>query len=361
MGNRMILIRGVSGAGKSTHAQTLIAKGFEVFEADQYFMQGGEYRFDPSKLSQAHQDCQSRVENALKRQCNVAIANTFTETREASPYVEMGCRYGYNIEVVDLGTSGLSAEELAYRNVHAVPLKAIQAQIDRYSSPNLFAHWLFSAQRLLSPYNVDVNCLLTSAPKEDRTLYMLTANDELAEEASDWFFKDILCNQYGVTQEEIESADDPSHIIEDVYIDYDWAQLDVSHLLAKARDTLHKQADFNAFDKAVDVILNALKQRQQPTEQIVYLSLTHDYTIELSWSKGCTDFTQYEHTLSLKDIEAIQAGHALAVYHNVDDRVERIAIVPCSTTREAMLAGADLIENADYGNRLLRVESTIKP
>ena len=41
------LLRGLPGAGKSTVAKRL---GGEHYEADMYFMQDGEYKFDGAKL-----------------------------------------------------------------------------------------------------------------------------------------------------------------------------------------------------------------------------------------------------------------------------------------------------------------------
>jgi uridine kinase len=45
----LYLIRGVPGSGKSTFAQSLLDKFVvqRMYEADQYFVQNGEYQFDP--------------------------------------------------------------------------------------------------------------------------------------------------------------------------------------------------------------------------------------------------------------------------------------------------------------------------
>ena len=59
----LYLLRGLPSAGKSTLAKTM---GAVNFEADMFFMEGNEYKFDPTKLKQAHQWCQNQVEITMK-------------------------------------------------------------------------------------------------------------------------------------------------------------------------------------------------------------------------------------------------------------------------------------------------------
>jgi predicted kinase len=54
----LFLLRGLPGSGKSTLAKSL---GGMQIEADKYFMDGDEYKFDPSKLKEAHAWCQNAV------------------------------------------------------------------------------------------------------------------------------------------------------------------------------------------------------------------------------------------------------------------------------------------------------------
>ena len=62
MNKNLYLLRGIPGAGKSTLAKQL---GDSHFETDGFFMVDGEYKFDPTKLREAHQWCQSQVELAM--------------------------------------------------------------------------------------------------------------------------------------------------------------------------------------------------------------------------------------------------------------------------------------------------------
>ena len=78
----LYLLRGLPSAGKSTLAKTM---GAVNFEADMFFMEGNEYKFDPTKLKQAHQWCQNQVEITMKLSDKVigdkkiAVSNTFTQ------------------------------------------------------------------------------------------------------------------------------------------------------------------------------------------------------------------------------------------------------------------------------------------
>jgi predicted kinase len=91
--NKLILVRGLPGSGKSTFAKSL--GGIHV-EADQYFMQDGEYKFDASKLKQAHNWCKLRVEHSMEDGVDkIAVSNTFTQEWEMDAYFELAEKYGY--------------------------------------------------------------------------------------------------------------------------------------------------------------------------------------------------------------------------------------------------------------------------
>jgi len=60
MEKNLYIIRGVPGSGKSTFAKS-IAKPWQIFEADQFFMKHGKYDFDFTKLRLAHESCKRRV------------------------------------------------------------------------------------------------------------------------------------------------------------------------------------------------------------------------------------------------------------------------------------------------------------
>ncbi len=84
----LYLIRGVPGSGKSTFAQSLLDKFVvqRMYEADQYFLQNGEYRFDPTQLEHAHYQCKRNTWLALYVGMSVAVSNTSCAEWEVEIY-----------------------------------------------------------------------------------------------------------------------------------------------------------------------------------------------------------------------------------------------------------------------------------
>jgi predicted kinase len=96
---KLILVRGLPGSGKSTLASQL--RNFAHLEADMYFIdEHGEYRFDASKLSRAHQWCQQQTFAYLKASFPVVVSNTFTTQKELQPYLDMASELGITPQVV---------------------------------------------------------------------------------------------------------------------------------------------------------------------------------------------------------------------------------------------------------------------
>lgn len=94
----LILVRGLPGSGKTTLSQLLTAF---VLEADMYFMQDGEYKFDATKLKLAHQWCKDQCESFMKREKpKIAVSNTFTQDWEMESYIELAKQYGYRVHTI---------------------------------------------------------------------------------------------------------------------------------------------------------------------------------------------------------------------------------------------------------------------
>lgn len=117
----LFLLRGLPGSGKSTLAESLTGGSF--FEADRFFLdEKGEYRFDASKLKDAHKWCQDRVEAIMKGSGThihpanrIVVSNTFTQAWEMQPYYDLAKKYGYRVYslIVENRHGGV--------NVHRVP------------------------------------------------------------------------------------------------------------------------------------------------------------------------------------------------------------------------------------------------
>jgi adenylate kinase family enzyme len=107
MSKKLYIVRGLPGSGKSTFAEALVGSDFLVCEADKYFMVDGEYKFDGSKLKEAHESCRNLVETYMKDSLvndqfyrEIAVSNTFTQSWEMAPYFELAEKYGYMVFTV---------------------------------------------------------------------------------------------------------------------------------------------------------------------------------------------------------------------------------------------------------------------
>lgn len=120
---KLYLIRGLPGSGKSTIAAAL---GVEVYEADQYFMVDGVYRWDANRIGAAHQWCLSKTKETLCEGRSVAVANTFTTVKELRPYFEIAKQLGIVPTVIKA--------ENTFQNVHGVPQETLERMRARWQN-----------------------------------------------------------------------------------------------------------------------------------------------------------------------------------------------------------------------------------
>ena len=120
----LTLIRGLPGSGKSTYAETLVDARPVLLDADQYFMEDGVYRFDPSSIKLAHEWCQATTKRYLSTNNNVVVANTFTKIWEMQPYFDMAQDLGLQVTVVK--TVG------EFGSIHDVPSEHISIMRGRW-------------------------------------------------------------------------------------------------------------------------------------------------------------------------------------------------------------------------------------
>lgn len=128
----LILMYGPSGIGKSTYVNTHKQPGDIVCSADDYFIDSatGDYRFDPSRLAEAHAECRDKAFDAMNNGAPcIWIDNTNLKPHDASPYLELARLRGYNIILVLSPGLYPCAQVLTQRNTHGVPLATIQRQI----------------------------------------------------------------------------------------------------------------------------------------------------------------------------------------------------------------------------------------
>jgi predicted kinase len=125
----LFLLRGLPGSGKSTLAKSL--DGIHI-EADQFFMVGGEYKFDASKLREAHNSCLTRVKSYMyifrgnPKSERIIVSNTFTQEWEMKPYFDIANEYGYRVYslIVENRHGGV--------NEHGVPVEKLEQMKNRF-------------------------------------------------------------------------------------------------------------------------------------------------------------------------------------------------------------------------------------
>lgn len=138
---KLIIMRGIPGAGKSTLAKKLVGKGI-IHSTDDLIESQGDYKLffenmvktgDFVNLSRMHgKNLKNAINSVLSGISPVIIDNTNIKHVDAKAYVKMALEAGLadeNIMFEDVGTSGLDAETLASRNTHGVPLAKIITMI----------------------------------------------------------------------------------------------------------------------------------------------------------------------------------------------------------------------------------------
>lgn len=102
---RVTVLRGISGAGKTTWVKTHAADAV-VVSADHYFFVDGVYKFDPSKLPEFHNRCfRSFLDAVLVATPYIVVDNTNIHAWEYAPYVLAAQAFGYEVELLTLTCS----------------------------------------------------------------------------------------------------------------------------------------------------------------------------------------------------------------------------------------------------------------
>jgi predicted kinase len=97
----LFLLRGLPGAGKSTLAKSI---GGTHFEADMFFLdENSNYKFDVTKLKDAHAWCQNEVNTSMILNVTtgeherIIVSNTFTQEWEMDAYYALAKQWGYTV------------------------------------------------------------------------------------------------------------------------------------------------------------------------------------------------------------------------------------------------------------------------
>lgn len=136
---QVIILRGISGSGKSTHGRRLAGDRGVICSADDFFMVDGEYKFDFGKLQDAHSACFRKFLAALEAGTETVIVdNTNTQAWEISPYKLAGESFGYSVKIVEVKCD---PEVAAARNTHGVPREGVLKMAARMAAEQLPPRW----------------------------------------------------------------------------------------------------------------------------------------------------------------------------------------------------------------------------
>ncbi len=121
----LTLIRGLPGAGKSTVAVALAScNPIDHIEADHYFDTPDGYKFDGSKLAEAHAYCLRETEESLKQGFGVVVSNTFSTLKEMEPYLNLAKQYGAALQIIEVHSD--------FKSEHSVPEATIERMRQRW-------------------------------------------------------------------------------------------------------------------------------------------------------------------------------------------------------------------------------------
>lgn len=137
---KVIIMRGLPGAGKSTWANRELMNyrhndrhdptAATIVSADHFFMKDGEYKYNPSKIGEAHKECMRAFLDAaglryITRLHCLIVDNTNVHRWEYMPYVSVAEALGHEVEIVEVWPREYSWDSLAQRNAHGVPASTI--------------------------------------------------------------------------------------------------------------------------------------------------------------------------------------------------------------------------------------------
>ena len=145
MNKTVLVLAGVSGSGKSTLAailQDLVVQEMDSYDlcgiiqdcgicsADHYFESEDGYKFDASKLKEAHESCRNHFDLLIESQADLVIVdNTNTSMKECQYYLDKAEENGY--QAFYLSVIPYRADQ---NNVHDVPTSSLKKQSDRLQS-----------------------------------------------------------------------------------------------------------------------------------------------------------------------------------------------------------------------------------
>jgi predicted kinase len=138
--NKVIILRGLPGSGKSTYVSDRVAihKGFRtaaplVINADSFLMEDGEYFYTAERSRDAHLQCMREfVSGVVARHELIFVDNTNTSALEMVPYIKVAEAHRYEVSIIKMKCSIVDSLR---RNIHGVPEETICRMAMRLSAP----------------------------------------------------------------------------------------------------------------------------------------------------------------------------------------------------------------------------------
>lgn len=104
MTKNLYILRHLPGSGATTMADALVALAPDKMvrlEADDYFLdKKGNYSYNPTLISEAHEDCKQRFLKAMNKELDIIISNTSVKFWEWIDYKTLAEKEGYMVHVI---------------------------------------------------------------------------------------------------------------------------------------------------------------------------------------------------------------------------------------------------------------------
>lgn len=136
---QLVILHGLPSSGKSTLAKKMFDETMQksltcvIASTDSFFIENGNYVFDPKKLGYNHQRNKDRVQQAVNVGIDVIIVdNTNLTLDEVYPYALMGIKANYSIFLQEPATTwARDIDELMKRGTHNVPRQSYERMLQR--------------------------------------------------------------------------------------------------------------------------------------------------------------------------------------------------------------------------------------
>jgi NEDD4-binding protein 2 len=134
---KLVLMRGVTGCGKSTRARELLEQNPQavILSTDDLFIVEGQYVFDPDRLADNHKQNVERCRlEMLRRRELIIIDNTNVQAWEMKPYRLLALEHDYETVIEEIEPPPL--DELLRRHEKRtdkqVPRNVLERMLERW-------------------------------------------------------------------------------------------------------------------------------------------------------------------------------------------------------------------------------------